>query len=74
MKIGQDLATQLNSLPEDQLQENAQALLDGLKSSVVSVLFGALLERIKGWIQDPAIQKQIGEWILAAIQNLFKKP
>lgn len=74
MKVGQDLAQQLNSLPDDQVAENAQALLDGLKSSVVSVLFSALLERLKGYISDPEVQKKIGEWILAAIQNLFKKP
>lgn len=74
MKVGQDLAQQLNALPDDQVAENAQALLDGLKSSVVSVLFNALLQRMKDWISDPEMQKKIGEWILAAIQNLFKKP
>lgn len=73
MKVGQDLAQQLNSLPEDQVAENAQALLDGLKSSVVSVLFTALLAKMKEWLSDPETQKKIGDWILTAIQNFFKK-
>jgi len=55
MKVGTDLAQQINQLPE----ADKQALINGLGGSVLGMLASALLSKAMAWVADPANQATI---------------